>query len=544
MRGSAYCHSLFLYNNKKMKKILGLLLIAFLAACTSTPEEKFTLNGTIQGVEDGKKIILKSYFVDNFEPLSAIVENGKFQISGKIDCPHKYMIDIEGISDGMTFAIIYPENTEMTIDWNVEKGNSYEITGGSIQEVVNQLNKKKAEIGKKYNFDALVKEYKENIKNPSEALIKDLMEAQTNIIDEGNKLESDYIKANNSSYYTAIHWETKSGGMSALDMEKMIKEKLDPSLESSPIVKNWRAKIAKLNELDVEVGSLIDAENVNYKTEKSFPGEQYKNVIYLAVFKNNDICALQKDGTVQILNSKGAFVSSFKTEKPGIASSIAINAKDEIYFISRLEKKVTNKIRGRKVEKLVPFGTDCTIYNRQGVEKKHFSLEKTFGATGAKVIGDTLVIADYHKGRLAIHSASTGKQKATIEGMRACCNILDISVNTKNEILVGNLGAFRAEAFDFNGKQIAAFGKRGKGISDFHGCCNPVNVAHLSNGAIVTVEKDPTRIKVYSKEGAKQITGIEELVKGCTYIPMVVDSKDNLYLASKEKGLVKCVSVN
>ncbi len=158
MRGSAYCHSLFLYNNKKMKKILGLLLIAFLAACTSTPEEKFTLNGTIQGVEDGKKIILKSYFVDNFEPLSAIVENGKFQISGKIDCPHKYMIDIEGISDGMTFAIIYPENTEMTIDWNVEKGNSYEITGGSIQEVVNQLNKKKAEIGKKYNFDALVKE--------------------------------------------------------------------------------------------------------------------------------------------------------------------------------------------------------------------------------------------------------------------------------------------------------------------------------------------------------------------------------------------------
>ena len=88
------------------------------------------------------------------------------------------------------------------------------------------------------------------------------------------------------------------------------------------------------------------------------------------------------------------------------------------------------------------------------------------------------------------------------------------------------------------------FGQRGKTINDFHGCCNPVNVAYLYNGVNVTVEKDPTRIKVYSKEGAKKIAGISELVKGCTYIPMIVDSKDNLYLASGEKGIVKCVSVN
>ena len=93
------------------------------------------------------------------------------------------------------------------------------------------------------------------------------------------------------------------------------------------------------------------------------------------------------------------------------------------------------------------------------------------------------------------------------------------------------------------GKNILAFGKRGKELNDFHGCCNPVSVANLSTGAIVTVEKDPTRIKVYSKDGAKQIAGIEELVKGCSYIPMTVDGKDNLYLASPKKGIIKCVPV-
>ena len=88
-----------------------------------------------------------------------------------------------------------------------------------------------------------------------------------------------------------------------------------------------------------------------------------------------------------------------------------------------------------------------------------------------------------------------------------------------------------------------SFGQRGNTIDDFHGCCNPVSVAFLSNGGIVTVEKDPTRIKIYSKEGAKKVEGIDELVKGCAYIPMTVDRNDNVYLASKTDGIVKCKSI-
>ena len=126
--------------------------------------------------------------------------------------------------------------------------------------------------------------------------------------------------------------------------------------------------------------------------------------------------------------------------------------------------------------------------------------------------------------------------------MRPCCGILDFSVNDKKELLVANLGAFRVQAYDFSGKNLFTFGQRGKDLNDFHGCCNPVSVAYLSNGALVTVEKDPTRIKIYSKEGAKEISGIQELVEGCSYIPMTVDSDDNLYLASPAKGVVKCVS--
>ena len=97
-------------------------------------------------------------------------------------------------------------------------------------------------------------------------------------------------------------------------------------------------------------------------------------------------------------------------------------------------------------------------------------------------------------------------------------------------------------AYDYSGARILSFGKAGTGINDFHGCCNPVSVAYLSNGGVVTVEKSPTRIKVFSSDGARLIAGIEELVEGCNYIPMIVDSKDNLYMASEKMGMMKCVA--
>jgi hypothetical protein len=154
------------------------------------------------------------------------------------------------------------------------------------------------------------------------------------------------------------------------------------------------------------------------------------------------------------------------------------------------------------------------------------------------------LVADVKRQLVGIYDAQTGKLLSEMKDMRPCCGILDFSINPDNELLVANLGAFRVQKYDLNGKLLLTFGKRGKELDNFHGCCNPVSVAFLSNGAIVTVEKDPTRIKIFAKEGAKKIEGIDELVDGCEYIPMIVDANDNLYLASASKGIVKCVPNN
>ncbi|MEA2068253.1 MAG: hypothetical protein U9P12_03535, partial [Verrucomicrobiota bacterium] len=121
--------------------------------------------------------------------------------------------------------------------------------------------------------------------------------------------------------------------------------------------------------------------------------------------------------------------------------------------------------------------------------------------------------------------------------------IFDFCEAPGHTIAVSNLGAFKLQRYDLEGKLLQEFGQRGRGTDDFQGCCNPVSAGYLPDGRIVTVEKDPTRIKVCDADGknAQVIEGIDNLVAGCSFIPAAVDSQGNIYLGANLKGyIVKC----
>jgi hypothetical protein len=143
--------------------------------------------------------------------------------------------------------------------------------------------------------------------------------------------------------------------------------------------------------------------------------------------------------------------------------------------------------------------------------------------------------------KIFVCDPQTGLVTANIcDKLRLCCGIFQFSAGTdNNSIIVANLGAFQVQTYDLTGKLISQFGSRGNGINEFHGCCNPVSAASLPDGSYVTAEKDPTRIKIYDKTGKKAavIAGVEELVKGCSDIPIAVDSKGNIYLAANREGV-------
>jgi hypothetical protein len=292
----------------------------------------------------------------------------------------------------------------------------------------------------------------------------------------------------------------------------------------------------------VKLEDIISATNIDYKPVKEFKGEDYANINYLSVFRDNSLCASHEDGTIKIISADGKLLNSFKAKVARKINCVAVDGDDLIYTFNVTYKDTEKKVRGRSIKRSFPVGVEYSVYNRKGEELRSIRLDNLKNAAGVKIIGEKLIVADNRANSIFIFNKEDGKLISQIDDMRSCCGMLDFTINKQNQLLVANLGAFRVQAYDLEGKKLYDFGCRGKGIDEFHGCCNPVSVASFSNGAIATVEKDPTRIKVYSKEGAKQIKGIEELVKGCIYIPVVVDSDDNLYLASREKGLVKCTS--
>lgn len=68
-----------------------------------------------------------------------------------------------------------------------------------------------------------------------------------------------------------------------------------------------------------------------------------------------------------------------------------------------------------------------------------------------------------------------------------------------------------------------------------------LNLASLKYGAIVTVEKFPTRIKLFCDNEVLKLPESEEL-EACKYMPFISASKDNLCVGTGKKGLVKYVS--
>jgi hypothetical protein len=67
---------------------------------------------------------------------------------------------------------------------------------------------------------------------------------------------------------------------------------------------------------------------------------------------------------------------------------------------------------------------------------------------------------------------------------------------------VTNPGRHRVEVYTPDGDFEQAWGRAGAAIESFCGCCNPINLALLTDGRVVTFEKGIPRVKVHGADGA------------------------------------------
>jgi hypothetical protein len=77
----------------------------------------------------------------------------------------------------------------------------------------------------------------------------------------------------------------------------------------------------------------------------------------------------------------------------------------------------------------------------------------------------------------------------------------DVELHSDGLLRVTNPGRHRVEAYTLDGDFEFAWGKASAAIDGFCGCCNPIAIALLPDGRVVTAEKGLPRVKVYAADG-------------------------------------------
>ena len=142
--------------------------------------------------------------------------------------------------------------------------------------------------------------------------------------------------------------------------------------------------------------------------------------------------------------------------------------------------------------------------------------------TGLAVDANHLFAADAGN-RVLLHFDRSGNlvgrigeknEERDIPGFVVPSPYFSVTIHPDGLLRVNNPGRHRVEAYTFEGDFEGAWGKASGAVDGFCGCCNPIRVAPLPDGRMITCEKGLPRVKLYSATGE-----FESVVAGTSAFP-------------------------
>lgn len=160
----------------------------------------------------------------------------------------------------------------------------------------------------------------------------------------------------------------------------------------------------------------------------------------------------------------------------------------------------------------VARGNFVSVHGPDGAEKATWPvLDPDALLTSIVLMDGNVYVADAANGvvvRCGLDGKILGRigrkdKERNIPGISGLNKNLDLSSAPDGLLRVANTGRLSVEAYTPGGDLQQSFGKAGGALEDFCGCCNPVNIAVLPDGNVVTVEKGQghRRAKVYTADG-------------------------------------------
>ncbi|MBU8893628.1 MAG: hypothetical protein KOO66_12690 [Bacteroidales bacterium] len=242
---------------------------------------------------------------------------------------------------------------------------------------------------------------------------------------------------------------------------------------------------------------------------------------------HNDQFYVTGKNKVIIYNSDGNQISSFNIDSTAYA--ICVNNKGDI-LLSILDHIEIRNNEGKVKAVWEAFNKNSVITSIATTEKSVFVAD-----AGNKIV--------YHYNLNGELINEIGK-KDTIKGIPGFIipsPYFDLLIGIHGKLWVVNPGRHAFENYDFEGNLISSWERTSMQIEGFSGCCNPSNIAMLSDGSFVTSEKGLERVKIHLPSGDLKsvVAGPESFVEGTKGLDLAVDSKDRIYVLDPVRKLIR-----
>lgn len=118
---------------------------------------------------------------------------------------------------------------------------------------------------------------------------------------------------------------------------------------------------------------------------------------------------------------------------------------------------------------------------------------------------------------------------------------LDVVAGAEETVWVAHPGRRQVEQYNAAGELLGRFGKSAQTIEGFCGCCNPVDLALLPDGRVVTAEKGLPRVKAYRPDGTldRVVALPEDLSPAATALDLAVESSGRILVLDPPARLVR-----
>ncbi|MFT5251409.1 MAG: hypothetical protein ACI87N_000387 [Flavobacteriales bacterium] len=234
-----------------MKKIILLLSAAVvLISCSKVGKDEYIISGTAKGVENGKTIILERQDESGMGLVAVDtvkVENGKFEIKGKITEPSFYTIQLEAASAKVPFIL---ENGEIAITIDKDSIQKSKVSGTYSNEEYVKFNDEIKVIQKKLmgfqkdNMQAMTAAQQTNDTVVINKLMKEYTKIQEEVGTASKAKYTSYAESHPKSFITTLIVQ----GLlmdPATDVKKMetIYNGLDETLKNTKPGKAIKAKL-------------------------------------------------------------------------------------------------------------------------------------------------------------------------------------------------------------------------------------------------------------------------------------------------------------